>query len=128
MPPAPSSRSIRYRSARAPEIGASAVISRSRLLDWGQRRESLARVGDAGLELRIGVLPDVDERAVLLDSFVGLTHRLVQLSQPLTNRRQANRVHLDAQFVPVRRRDIPLEEQRRGIRLPGGVIRPCEVE
>src|SRR5712692_2522495 len=95
------------------------VISGSGLL--GQPRQSAADLLYPGLQLGVGVLPELDEFPVVLGGLLPVALGLVQLAQPLEARGEGQGRDIDP--VQGGRRDELLIGSARGIGLPRLVVR-----
>src|SRR5882762_2747946 len=89
------------------------------------------RIDNQGLQLRVGVLPEVHEAAVVLTGLGVVAARRVQLAEPPQRRRDRVRVHGIKQHErsPDSRRGYrPLVHGQRRVRLAGTLISGCELE
>src|SRR6185369_10241664 len=112
IPPPPSSRVIVY---DVPSVSCSELRSDMRLSP---------RVGHLRLQLRVGVLPQVDERAVVRERLVALTFHLVQLPEALVHCGKEGRV--DARALELRRAEEPFENGDRRIGFAIQIVRTRE--
>src|SRR5437763_766421 len=125
IPPPPSSRVIVY---DVPSVSCSElrrdIVLPPRVGAARQRRDALLRVRDLRLQFGIGVLPQVDERAIVRERLVALAIRFVQLAQPLVDCRKERTV--DGGALEERRAEEPLVDGDGRVGLGIQVVRAGE--